>query len=82
MAYLIDIRKTAENSTFVEYWFDGGGFDIKHGTGLIRIDKASGEVDVLEHTGDDWERLYDKVMMKIAKHWQTDDFPDKTSWAS
>lgn len=80
MAYSIDIRKASENTSTVEYFFEGGGFDIKHGSGLLSIDKTSGEVNVLEHHGADWERLYDKVMMKLARHWQTGEFPDKTAW--
>jgi len=80
MAYSIDIRKTNETTSTVEYSFDGGGFDIQHGSGLLSIDKISGEVNILKHQGTDWERLYDKVIMKLAKHWQASEFPEKTSW--
>jgi len=82
MAYLIDIRKTGEDERSVQYYFEGDGFDIARGSGLISIDKLSGDVDVLEHSGKDWERLCDKVVGKLSRFWKSGQFPDCTDYAA
>ena len=82
MAYLVYIDRVEETFDFVDYRFKGSGYNIQPGDGMLRINKQTGEIDVLEHSGPDWEKLFEMAMMKLAKHWYSHDFPEHTTFAA
>ena len=46
MAYLVNARKINEDELFVEYSYQGSGWDCNHDTGRFRIDKVTEEISV------------------------------------
>lgn len=51
--------------------------------GILEIDLDSEKVYEIKQAPNDSEKLlFNRVAMKISKHWEDGNFPDKTCWAS
>jgi hypothetical protein len=80
MAVYIPIRKVREDGDSVVYRF---GDDRESRWGMLRLDKRSGEVTIIEPApGDEHNRLSRPAARKVFLHWQEGSFPDETCRAS
>lgn len=79
MAIYIPIRKVEETSSGVNYSFgDGLGAE-----GLLRLDKASGEIELLRALpGSRSDEYFARASFKLRKHWAKGEVPDVTSWSA
>ncbi len=79
MATYVSITKTTSNDDFVEYSFGPNeGF-----RGLLRIHRATGEIEVLDEVPGDEKKLYSlRACRKVAQHFKKHEFPDVTCFAS
>ena len=55
---------------------------IKQVTGVIKINKQTGEIDVVELAEGDKGSHVQRAAAALKKHWKKGEFPDKTCWAS
>ncbi len=80
MALYMPIRKVDEDSRAARYSFGRPG----GATGLVSVDKASGAVEVLGDVEGDETTANDvaRVKHKLRQHWQRDEYPETTCWAS
>lgn len=79
MALYIMIRKISDSPTSAEYTF---GHDESR-LGQLKLDKATGDVVLVEPAPDDKAgALYHRAMYKIKKHWAAGELPEVTCWAS
>ncbi|HEY9420626.1 MAG TPA: hypothetical protein VIW92_04365 [Thermoanaerobaculia bacterium] len=79
MAVYIPIRKVEETPTSVDYAFE----DNLGNSGLVRLNKASGDVELLKALpGTKAEEYLARVIYKLTKHWEKGEIPDATCWAS
>lgn len=96
MAFYIELNKIhSEEENFVYYSYE---FRIvteyvknkagklrgksKLVTGKLRINKISGEVDVIQSAEGDNGMYSQRAILALIKHWRKGEFPDKTCWAS
>ena len=79
MAIYIAIRRVIDGPEYADYMFG-----LSEGIGgRLRLNKASGDVSLMEHApGDSENAFYSRVASKIRKHWAAGELPDKTCWAS
>ena len=76
----IAIRKVLETADFVEYAY---GLSDEELLGSVRLNKVSGEVEVLRQLPNEENARYSgRVARKLWKHWTANEFPDNTCWAS
>jgi hypothetical protein len=79
MAVYISIRKLRENLSIAEYSY-GTSDEL---TGRMQIDKTNGQCQLIEAAPNDQDsQLFDRTAYKLRKHWEKEEFPDKTCWAS
>lgn len=79
MALYITIRKMSDSPTSAAYAF---GSDESR-LGQLKLDKATGDVVLVEPAPDDKAgALYHRAMYKIKKHWAAGELPEVTCWAS
>ena len=80
MAIYIEIQKVREDEGTADYTFSLEG----RGTGLVRLRKSTGEVELLEPLpGDSAERgFFERAAHKLRSHWRKEEFPERTCWAS
>ncbi|WP_206996711.1 hypothetical protein [Trinickia mobilis] len=79
MAFHIIIEMIDEKDTVANYRFksDGGL------TGVFQINKASGEVRILEEMpGDKAGHIFNRAAVKIMREWKQGKLPSVTEWAS
>ena len=50
--------------------------------GKIKINKKTGEVDVVKLAEGDNGMYVQRASLALMKHWKKGEFPDKTCWAS
>ena len=82
MAYLVNVRKITEDETFVEYAYQGSGWDCERDTGRFRIDKVTEEISVSEEENP-VEKIADRGILAVIKQWkQNGVYPDEANWAS
>ncbi len=83
MAYYIEIYKIIEDADMAEYDFKGSGPNGSIGHGRLRIEKASGDVTVLECSATSLSsKLSERATWKLMMHWEKKEMPDSTIWAS
>jgi len=87
MAYLINAKMVAETPDYIDYEIEGSGWDLAPSQATIRIGKSPYKVDpvnnkgedwtveTLSHEGPHWERLIDKMLVRLAKYWYSGDYP-------
>ena len=81
MAVHIGITKIQEDDTSVVYAFTRS--EPPSPQGRLRIDKATGQVTLIEQLpGDTDGRAYSRAAHKIKTAWRVGTYPDKTCWAS
>jgi hypothetical protein len=81
MALFIKIEKIFEDSDIAKYKFWSSEDDSA--TGTLMIDKTSGETDITMPMPNDVNEIYGpRAARKVFKHWQKNEFPERTSWAS
>jgi hypothetical protein len=79
VAVYISIRKINDSETDADYTFSL----VDRTSGSLRINKATGDVKLLEPLpGDNEERLFARAAHKVRQHWSKGEFPESTSWAS
>jgi len=79
MALYIMIRKMSDSPTSAAYMFGNDESRL----GQLKIDKATGDVVLVEPAPDDKAgALYHRAMYKIKKHWAAGELPEVTCWAS
>lgn len=79
MAFYIGLRRQESNETFAEYSF---GPDDEQ-AGLLRIDKDSGEIEVLrEVPGDESKKYSIRAARKMTLHFRDNEYPEVTCFAS
>lgn len=79
MAIYIEIKKVSDTTSFAEYIFGVN----EAGLGKIKLDKGTGEIQVIEPAaGDEEGRLSSRAAHKIKKHWAAGELPEVTCWAS
>ncbi len=75
----VEIIKCEETPEMVVYSF-GPSQDR---FGKLRLNKDTGSVVIIEEVlGDPERRFSSRAERKIQKHWQANEFPDRTCWAS
>lgn len=96
MAFYIELNKInseEENFVYYSYEFHVIAEVIKNKAGKLRgksklvkgklkINKKSGEVDVVELAEGDNGMYVQRATLTLIKHWRQGEFPDKTCWAS
>lgn len=78
MAFYILIRKLKENETSALYAFG----EDEDKTGLIEVDKGSGDVNIVENAGNIHDAVCRRAMWKLQQHWKSGEYPESTCWAS
>ena len=79
MAIYVGIRKLNANDDFAEYSFGPTEEEV----GRLRINKSSGEVEILEEVeGDDSKKYSTRAARKLTLHFRKNEFPDSTCFAS
>ncbi len=79
MAFYVKLSKTFEDASVARYYF--GSDDTA--SGVLLIDKLSGEVTLLKPLdGDDKNLFFNRARAKIRKEWKDGRFPNMTEWAS
>ena len=82
MAIYILIEKVSETSQDVIYRFSVDHSD-NYRAGTLRIFRDSGEVELIEPMkGDTEQRHFMRSAFKLRQHYQENQFPEKTCWAS
>lgn len=89
----IGIEKVAETGEAADYAFISEVRELKEGRrnqtvrvgenrGVLRVSKASGEIVLLEPMPeDDGDQRFRRAAMRIKKHWEAGEFPDRTMFA-
>jgi hypothetical protein len=79
MAIYIAIRKIDESESGATY-----SFGLAEGSiGRIEIDKATGQVRVIEQApNDESSRISSRAVHKLRQHWEKGEYPASTCWAS
>ena len=92
MCILLVLNKEKEG--FADYFFETDVWDkdprfmsrsMKVGTnrGLLRLNKESGQIELLQPMPeDDREQIFSRAARKIKQHWDNDELPEKTMYAS
>lgn len=81
MALLIDIVKLEQTEKIVRYKYYI--YTTPEDYGVLEIDLDSEKVYEVKQAPNDPDKiLFNRAAMKIAKHWENGNFPDKTCWAS
>ena len=79
MALYIQITKVSDSDMEATYEF--GPTDEL--TGTMKIDKMTGKVTVVLEVGGDSNDIYaPRVARTLIQHWNSDEYPDRTRWAS
>jgi hypothetical protein len=81
VAVYIPIVKLTENDVSVEYAF---GPDERDGMGKLRIDKKTGDVEILATPKQEKNPEFygPRAARKVTQHWRDGEFPDRTCWAA
>jgi hypothetical protein len=89
----IEIVKDKETAEYADYFFSSSVSDkdprvqsrsmiVGHTVGLLRITKASGDVQILYAMPDDDEgRRFTKAASVVIKHWRLGEYPQRTMYA-
>ena len=79
MAIYVGIKRLNADDEFAEYSF--GPNDDK--LGRLRINKRSGEIEVLEEVAGDESKKYSvRAARKLILHFRSNEFPEVTCFAS
>ena len=83
MAILIKILKCNEDDVTAEYIFaKDADWQNPTRTGQVLINKADGHYTIIREPEIESDSTTTRVIYKLLKHWQANEFPDETSWAS
>jgi len=81
MGLFIGITKISENGDSAQYEF--GPAESPENRGVLRIDKATGEVLLVQDLpNDSGNRMYHRAARKVTVAWKQGDYPDRMCWAS
>lgn len=79
MAFYVRITKTEDSERSAKYQFTSDGTH----TGLLQIDKQSGDIQILEPLpGDEAGALAARAAARLRIEWRRGKLPDMTEWAS
>lgn len=79
MAFYIDLEKIKHNDKSIRYKF----YDKPDNVGIIELNFVEDKFKEIQPAPNDSNGLlFERAAMKIAKHWKSGEFPDKTYWAS
>lgn len=79
MAIYVGIERLNENDEFAEYSFGPN----ENERGRLRINKQSGEIDVLEEVAGDESKKYSvRAVRKLTLHFRANELPEVTCFAS
>ena len=79
MAIYIGLQKVGEDAQAVWYRF---GPD-EQTTGVLRLLKATGEVDEIERLPTpQYSAYFQRAAVKVRQHWTAGSFPDRTVYAA
>lgn len=79
MAIYVGIKRLSVNEEFAEYSFGPNDEEV----GRLRINKRSGEIEVLEEVaGDDSKKYSVRAARKLLLHFRVNEFPEVTCFAS
>ncbi len=80
MAIYVGIKRVNSNDEYAEYSFGPNDDEL----GRLRINKHSGEIEVLEEVaGDETKRKYSVcAIRKLTLHFRSNEFPEVTCFAS
>ncbi len=95
MAFSIELYKDIDQQGFVYYVYEFNlpTEPIKNAAGRLRgisklvrgrvkINKTTGDVDIVELAEGDKGMYIQRAILAIIKHWKNGELPDKTCWAS
>lgn len=51
-------------------------------SGMLKINKTTGEVNVVENAEGDSGMYSQRATLTLIKHWKKGEYPDRTCWAS
>lgn len=79
MAFYVAIQKTGEDDIYAEYKFGPNAESV----GYLRINKGTGEINVLEDAPEDDTCAYSiRASRKLTLHFRNNEFPEVTCFAS